>query len=135
MTALTDVLEWKLGAVYFDARCRSRDGAITEWDADAAGRAQPTPQEIATWTAEFEAAGGKVPQRVTRLGAQRALRVAGMLATVESWIAQQSDEIQDAWNWSVEFERNDPLVVAAQDGLGLTAAQMDDLFRSAKALA
>lgn len=74
-----------------------------------------------------------VPQTITPLQARRALRAAGLLAAVNAFIAGQSEEIQEAWEYCVEMRRDDPLISGAQAALGLTDAQMDDLFRAAVA--
>lgn len=61
MIALAIILEWKLGQTYFNAKCGTRQVndtmVISEWDATSAGRTVPTPAEIATWEAEYIAAG------------------------------------------------------------------------------
>jgi hypothetical protein len=72
-----------------------------------------------------------VPESVTPLQARRALRKAGLLNTVNDFIATQSDEVQEAWEYCISVYRNDPLIVALQAELGLTDEQLDDLFRSA----
>jgi hypothetical protein len=53
MTDLCDVLEFK----GFEGWATSGD-TITHWVDEEAGRKQPTAQEIAAWTAEYEAQGG-----------------------------------------------------------------------------
>jgi len=71
-----------------------------------------------------------VPEKITPLEARRALRVAGLLSAVNAWIATQPGDTQDAWEYCIEVRRDDRLVANAQDALGLTSEQVDDLFRA-----
>jgi len=75
-----------------------------------------------------------VPAAITPLQARRALRAAGLLDAVNAWIATQNDDAQEAWEYCVEVRRDDALIAGAQSALGLTAAQVDVLFRSAAEL-
>jgi hypothetical protein len=72
-----------------------------------------------------------VPESVTPLQARKALRKAGLLSTVNTFIATQSDEVQEAWEYCIAVYRNDPLIKSLQTELNLTDEQLDDLFRSA----
>jgi hypothetical protein len=72
-----------------------------------------------------------VPESVTPLQARKALRKAGLLNTVNDFIATQSDEVQEAWEYCISVYRNDPLITSLQVELNLTNEQLDDLFRSA----
>jgi hypothetical protein len=72
-----------------------------------------------------------VPESVTPLQARRALRKAGLLSTVNDFIATQPDEVQEAWEYCISVYRNDPLITSLQAELNLTDEQLDDLFRSA----
>jgi hypothetical protein len=74
---------------------------------------------------------GPVPESITSLQARRALRKAGLLETVNTFIASQSEEIQETWEYAVEIYRNDPTLAMLATSLGLTSDQLDDLFRSA----
>jgi hypothetical protein len=75
-----------------------------------------------------------VPEAITPLQARRALRGAGLLDAVNAWIATQPDDAQEAWEYCLEVRRDSPLIVGAQEGLGLTSEQVDDLFRAGAAL-
>lgn len=68
---------------------------------------------------------------VTALQAKLALAGAGMLESVETWVARQSAEVQLRWELATEFDRNSEFIVGAIDGLGLTTEQMDALFITA----
>jgi hypothetical protein len=75
-----------------------------------------------------------VPPAITPLQARRALRAAGLLDAVNAWIATQPDDAQEAWEYCIEVRRDSPLIAGAQEGLGLTDEQVDDLFRQGAAL-
>ena len=75
-----------------------------------------------------------VPASITPLQARRALRAADLLDAVNGWIATQSDDAQEAWEYCIEVRRDDALIAGAQEGLGLTDEQVDDLFRAGAAL-
>ncbi|MFN4283524.1 MAG: hypothetical protein ACK4NA_12880 [Alphaproteobacteria bacterium] len=122
------VLGWKFNHA---PGIETRDGVITAWP-DSLGPL-PTADQIATWTAEYEARV-EVPDTVTPLQARRALRAAGLLDTVNAWVAQQDDEdIKDAWEFASVIERHGPITAGAARELGLTNAQLDGLFIAAAA--
>jgi hypothetical protein len=74
---------------------------------------------------------GPVPESVTALQARRALRKAGLLQTVNTFIATQSDEVQETWEYCTSVYRNDRLIETLKTQLNFTDEQLDDLFRSA----
>lgn len=69
-----------------------------------------------------------VPQSVTPLQARRALRQAGIKAEVDAYVATLDEEAQEAWEYALAIERNNPIVVGAGAALGMTEQQIDDLF-------
>lgn len=71
------------------------------------------------------------PIAVTPLQMRRALRVAGLKAGIESFLASAGEEAQEAWEYAVEIRRDDALVAAAAQALGKTAEELDELFRVA----
>ena len=79
-----------------------------------------------------------VPQVVTMRQARLALNAAGLLATVNSTIASMPGAVGDAarieWEFSSTVERHKQLVIALTPTLGLTAAQIDQLFITASTL-
>jgi hypothetical protein len=75
-----------------------------------------------------------VPQSVTPLQARKALRASGLSDAVDAYIATQSAAIQDEWEYAITVERDNPAIAAAGPALGLTDAQIDDLFRLAATL-
>lgn len=75
--------------------------------------------------------GPLVPRSVTPLQARKALRQAGLYDTVMAWISQQSDEVQETWEYALEIRRDNPIIAAAADDLELTDEQVDALFIAA----
>lgn len=73
------------------------------------------------------------PQSISPLQARRALRAAGLLAAVSAFVGEQPEEVQEAWEYCVEVRRDDPIIAAAAASLGLTDAQVDELFRAGAA--
>ena len=77
----------------------------------------------------------QVPQLVTVRQAKLALLQAGLLDDVEAAIAASDNRAaQIEWEYATEFRRDWPALVAMQSVLGLTDAQIDDLFRLAATL-
>jgi len=72
-----------------------------------------------------------VPVFVTKRQARRALLDAGLLASINAFVATQSDEVQIDWNDAAEIYRLHPLVLSLGAELNLTESQIDDLFIAA----
>lgn len=77
-----------------------------------------------------------VPKSITVRQARQQLIVMGLIAQVESIIESTIDVAQKAvlrnyWEYSQVFERNSPVLVQLGQGLGLTEAELDDLFYQA----
>jgi hypothetical protein len=62
--------------------------------------------------------------------ARLALLAAGLLVTVNDFIATQPDEIKIYWEYSQELYRYHPVLIALGAALGLSVEQIDDLFVS-----
>ncbi len=80
-----------------------------------------------------------VPASVTRRQAKQALLLNDLLGNVQPAIDAIPDPTQRAmiqieWDDSQEFERNRPALIALGSALGLTSAQLDDLFIGAAQL-
>lgn len=75
-----------------------------------------------------------VPISVTPRQAQLALHAAGLLDDVEAAVDAADRPIQIAWRAATEYRRDDPVVAALGSAIGLSAAQVDDLFRVAATL-
>jgi len=87
----------------------------------------------ASWTAP-EPPPVPVPEEVRQAQARRALLVAGLLDDVEAAVAAASQDIQIAWEYEPNIRRDSPMIGALAPALGLTDAQIDDLFRAAAAI-
>jgi hypothetical protein len=70
-----------------------------------------------------------VPQAIYPLQARKALRAAGLFDAVQAHVASLSAEEQDEWEYALEIRRDHPVIVNGATALGLTKAQVDDLFR------
>jgi len=99
---------------------------LTYYDPQTQSLAVHTPPEPST-------AERRAKMVVTPLQARRALRAAGLLDAVEAWVAQQDDDAQDAWEYALQIERNNPMIAGAGAALGMTDAQIDALFVAAAA--
>ncbi len=75
-----------------------------------------------------------VPAEVTNFQARSVLRAQGLLDDVNTAVAAIGGEAQDAWEYANVFTRTGALVNAIGTGLGLTEAELDDLFRAAAAV-
>lgn len=76
-----------------------------------------------------------IPEEVTRRQARRALHAAGLLEQVEAQIAQLPEPQKTAvlidWQDALIFKRSDPTFVMLATALGLSSAQLDQLFLAA----
>jgi len=79
-----------------------------------------------------------VPQSVTMRQARLALHAAGLLAGVDAAIASMDEPAKTAaaieWEYASEVERNAGLVPAMAAALGMSDADIDDLFVTAATL-
>jgi hypothetical protein len=69
-----------------------------------------------------------VPASVTPFQARRALKVSGLLASVEAAVAAADDDTQMAWEYALSVERNSPFVATLAAALSLSDADLDQLF-------
>lgn len=65
---------------------------------------------------------------------RRALRQLGMMATVQTMLAQADEETQEAWEYASEIRRMEPMIEAMRQGLGKAAEEVDQLFLLAQTL-
>ena len=75
-----------------------------------------------------------VPQSVTPRQARLALLNAGLLTQVEAAIAAGNAADKITWEYALEIRRTDSMIINIGAALGLTEAQIDDLFRTAATL-
>jgi len=79
-----------------------------------------------------------VPASVSMRQARLALLGAGLLSSVDAAIAAMPSPAKEAaqieWDYASEVQRDNALIASLASGLGLTEAQVDDLFIAAAAL-
>ena len=68
------------------------------------------------------------PQSITMRQARLALLGAGLLDTVNAGMAGMGQSAQIEWEFASEVQRSNPLIGAMAAALGMTDAQLDDLF-------
>lgn len=69
-----------------------------------------------------------IPRTITAFQAKAALLNASLLDQVEAFMGTAPAFAKLAWREAPQFERNSPTLVAMAAALGLTDAQLDDLF-------
>ena len=86
--------------------------------------------------AEIEAQKLPVPPSVTNFQARAALLAAGLFDQVDTAIKAQpaNSTARQAWEYANELTRNGVLVNSMAEALGLSAEQLDTLFRQAAAI-
>jgi len=101
--------------------CVRYDGVIPEravWD-DAIGNIRQMTEDEITRASILP---------VTAAQFRLALLDAGLLDSVETFVATAPRDIQLNWEYRLEFERSHPLVAATAYALGKTDAELDQLF-------
>lgn len=81
---------------------------------------------------DFDAEAPDVPPSVTPYQARRALNAAGLREAAEAAIAVASQDVRDAWEYALSIERTSPFIAAVGVALGLTDAEIDQLFVAAE---
>lgn len=70
-----------------------------------------------------------IPSSVTMRQARLALLQVGLLATIDTAIANGSDEaMKIEWEYTTSIERNWSSLIALTTDMGMTSKQLDDLF-------
>jgi len=87
-------------------------------------------ETLADYLPEHSAAlyAESVPHEITIRQAELALREAGYLAAVKTWVANLDGELESYWVRSQTVRRDHAFVESARVELGLTQQQMDGLF-------
>jgi hypothetical protein len=88
---------------------------------------------LAAWAAA-EAAPAPVPISVTPLQMRKALRMTGLKAQADAYLATLDEQAQEAWEYAIEIRIDDPFIEGARVALGMTEAEANDLFRLAASL-
>jgi hypothetical protein len=69
-----------------------------------------------------------VPVSVSPWQIRRALNQLGLRASVEQAVAAADQDVKDGWEFATEFRRDNPLVAAFGQQLGITEEELDQLF-------
>ena len=75
-----------------------------------------------------------VPASVSRFQARAALQLAGLLDDAEAAIAQAHPLSRIAWEHANVYRRDSPTVISIGQQLGLSEADMDELFKTAASI-
>lgn len=75
-----------------------------------------------------------IPLSVTRFQARAALHLAGLLDDAEAAIAQAHPLSRLAWEHANVYQRDSPTVISIGQQLGLSEADMDELFKTAASI-
>ena len=75
-----------------------------------------------------------VPARVTPRQIRLALSAAGLRDVVEQAVTASDQSVKDWWEYALDIERNNQLIVSMATQLGISSAQLDALFVSAASL-
>lgn len=75
-----------------------------------------------------------IPPSVTRFQARAALHLAGLLDDAEAAIAQANPLSRLAWEHANVYQRDSPTVISIGQQLGLSEADMDELFKTAASI-
>lgn len=75
-----------------------------------------------------------IPLSVTRFQARAALWLAGLLDDAEAAIAQANPLSRIAWEHANVYRRDSPTVISIGQQLGLSEADIDELFKTAASI-
>ena len=106
------------------------------WRIDYSDDATDEERDAAdTALAEFDASAPTVPDSVSPYQARMALHSAGLLISVDALMAdsQTDPAAKIAWEYATSIERRSPFISALAPALGLSDAQIDDIFVAAAA--
>ena len=112
------------------------------WRALADGRQQSmlvSAREVIEWLAEgntpLPADPVPVPPIVVKpRQIRQALTIVGLRAAVEAYVAAGDQDLRDWWEFATSFEENHPMVISAAAALGVSAAQLHEVFALAASL-
>ncbi|MGA1860316.1 hypothetical protein VH569_30400 [Azospirillum sp. 11R-A] len=127
---------WRLLPVLDDppaeAGRRAERLPVDEWSISAEA-VEVTYRLVDLTPAEIEAAKPPVPVTVTNFQARAALLAAGLFDQVNDALLAlpANSTARQAWEYANELTRNGTLVNSMAETLGLTSAQLNDLFRQA----
>lgn len=75
-----------------------------------------------------------LPTVVTPWQIRKALNASGLRGLIEASVAGADQTTKDAWEYALEFRRDNPLITGLAVALGKTEAELDDLFALAASL-
>lgn len=75
-----------------------------------------------------------IPERVSARRFRLQLRVSGLLDLVKAWVSTQDPLVQDAFEYSGEFVRAEPMMASGFAALGFDDEQIDAFFVAASKL-
>jgi len=117
------------------------DPQSTEFHAAIAGKTEHVDYELIRYgDGSVDVCSGAdmprnpVPATVSPRQIRLALNQLGLRATVEQAVASGSQDLRDWWEYALDIERNNALVIGMAGQLGITEQQIDELFRLAAAL-
>lgn len=88
-----------------------------------------TPEEIAAEQEEWRRSTSVTPLQI-----RRALRQVGLLDEVQNFIENSSAEVREAWEYAIQIDRNNELIIGAANAIGVSEQEVDNLFRLAATL-
>ncbi|MBX5082175.1 hypothetical protein HJB56_05160 [Rhizobium lentis] len=77
------------------------------------------------------------PPKVSAVSARQfrlQLRRAKLIDQVKAWVSLQDEETQDAFEYSRDFVKDSPMMMAGFEAMGFSAAEVDAFFQAAAAL-
>jgi hypothetical protein len=72
-----------------------------------------------------------VPSSVSPRQLKLALLASGQLDQIEAFVASADKSVQISWEYTTEFQRDNPLLNQMAAAFGMTSDQVDTLFRAA----
>ena len=88
-----------------------------------------SPEDVAARLTEIRSR-----MTVSPLQIRRALLQKGLLDGITAFVEQADLETRMAWEYAVQIDRSDALIIVAATSIGATEADVDDLFRLAATL-
>lgn len=76
----------------------------------------------------------QVPQSISSSQLRRILNATGLRAQAEAAVAAASQDVKDEWQFTSDFFRYNPVLLTFAAQLGMSDAQVDQLFIAASAL-
>lgn len=94
---------------------------------------EETTTTLAAW-ADAATAPPPVPSSVTPLQMRKALRMTGLKAQADAYLATLDEQAQEAWEYAIEIRIDDPFIEGARVALGMSEEGRDNLFILAASL-